>query len=315
MKRIQFIWVAALIGLLTGTLTPGSALAELRVVSTLTDLGRIAEEVGGQDVDVKILCPGPTDPHFLAAKPSLAQKLKKADLLIYNGLELEVGWLPQLISKSRNPRVRPGSRGELDCSRAVENILEKPVGTVDRSKGDVHPMGNPHYTLDPRNAAAIGMVMADRMAELDPDNAKNYFRRADAFAAAVEERMTEWRLKIQTVADVPLIIYHRHWTYLLDWTGLEAMGEIEHRPGIQPSPRHVHAVIERARQLDSVTIVCAQWDHLEIAEEVSERIGAPLAILPGYSGALPGSENYLDFIGMLIDGIVDSSAAQTAKRS
>ena len=114
--------------------------------------------------------------------------------------------------------------------------------------------------------------------------------------------------QIQAVADVPLIIYHKHWTYLLDWTGLEDTGEIEHRPGIQPSPRHVQAVIERGRQLERVTVICAQWDHLDIAEEVADRIGAPLAILPGYSGSLPGSESYLDFIEMLIDGIVTASS-------
>jgi zinc/manganese transport system substrate-binding protein len=307
MKTTRKISLAAVAVLLAVVMNPLPAAARLKVVATLSDLGNIAEIVGGEDVEVQTLCPGPTDPHFLPAKPSLAHRLKKADLLVYNGLELEVGWLPQLISKSRNPRVRPGSEGELDCSRAIENILEKPTGTVDRSQGDVHPLGNPHYTLDPRNAVAVGHLMADRMADLDPEHAEAYRARADLFARNVEERMVDWLQRISPQAEVPLIIYHKHWTYLLDWTGLVAVGEIEHRPGIQPSPRHVHEIIKQGRRLDRAIVVCAQWDRLEVCKEVAERIAAPLAVLPGYSGALPGSEGYLEFIEMMVSGLENAA--------
>ena len=281
----------------------GPAVAKLRVVTTLSDLARIAEAVGGQDVEVEALCPGGRDPHFLPAKPSLARRLARADLLCYNGLELEIGWLPQLIDKARNPRVRPGQPGDLDCSRALEHILEVPQGTVDRGQGDVHPLGNPHYTVDPRNAVLVGRLMAGRLAELDPVHAADYGARAESFAAEVARRLPAWRARTEPVRRLPLIIYHRNWSYLVDWLGLNVVGEIEHRPGISPSPRHVEELIQAARTRDATGVIAATWDHLDVAREVARRLDAPLAVLPGYSGATDGTEDYFAFIDRLCAGL------------
>jgi len=266
--------------------------AELRVVATLSDIGWIAERVGGDRVEVTVLCPGHQDPHYLPAKPSLSRKLGKADLLLYNGLELEVGWLPVLIDHARNGDIRPGGRGELDCSAAVEEILEKPEGKVDRSQGDIHPLGNPHYLLDPRNGAAVGGLIAERLAELDPEGAEEYRARAAEWAAEVERSIPLWKDKAAAAPACPIIVYHQHWEYLFHWLGLESIGSIEHRPGINPSPQHVEKIIERGRSRENVFLVAATWDNRKIADKAAERIGAPMAVLPGAVGAVDEAPGY-----------------------
>ncbi len=290
-------------------LTSAVARAELKVVATLSDLGWIAEQVGGDDVDVTTLCPGHQDPHYLPAKPSLTRKLKKADMLVYNGLELEVGWLPLLIKSARNRNVKAGSRGELDCSQAAEHILDVPTGQVDRSKGDIHPHGNPHYLLDPRIGVSVARLMAERMAELDPDAADRYLARAEEFAARVEARLPVWQDKVRAVADCPLIVYHQHWEYLLHWLGLENIGSIEHRPGINPSPQHVEDITRLGRRQDCVYVIAASWDNRKIANRAAERMSAPLAILPGAVGAVDEAVGYIEMFDFICDRLVAAAVA------
>jgi zinc/manganese transport system substrate-binding protein len=294
--------IAALLG--TALAWTASA-AELEVVSTLPDLGTVAEVVGGDRVTVTVLCPGDMDPHFLPAKPSLARKLGKADALIYNGLELEVGWLSLLIGKARNPDVKPGQPGEIDCSEGLSEILEVPEGEVDRSMGDIHPQGNPHYTLDPRRMVEVAAYLADRFARLDPEGAEAYRAGAADFQRRVEERLPVWRAAAAGAAERPVILYHRNWTYLANWLDLMVVGEVENRPGIAPSPRHVQDLIYQGRHLRNVLILSAHWDHHDVGEEIAERMGAALVILPGQTGAQdsPG-----DWFG-LIDTITAALAA------
>ena len=286
----------------------GQSLAELKVVTTISDLARIAEAVGGDAVKVSTLCPGPRDPHFLPAKPSLARKLAKADLLCYNGLELEIGWLPLLLDKARNPRIKPGARGDMDCSGALEHILDVPGGMVDRSMGDVHALGNPHYTLNPENAVLVARAMARRMSELDPQQKDAYTARAESFALEIAARLPLWHDQLAEARTKSIILYHQHWNYFTHWQGLDVAGEIENRPGITPSPRHVQNIIDKGRHLAGVLVIAAQWDHLEVAREVSERIGAPLAVLPGYSGAQAGTDDYFAFIDRLCLRVAEAAA-------
>ncbi len=283
--------------LMIGGATP--AQAKVKIVATLTDLGSVARYVGGDDVEVTVLCPGEMDPHFLPAKPSLARKLAKADMLIYNGLELEVGWLPQLINKARNPDIKPGSAGDVDCSLVITDLLEVPGPNVDRSEGDVHPLGNPHYTLDPRRMVQVAVYLAERLGRIDGARAEAYRERAMTFASDVEDRMPQWQAQTAVARQTPVIIYHRTWSYLVEWLGLEVVGEIEHRPGISPSPRHVQELIERGRQLDPLLVVAASWDHRHIAAEVAERTGAPLVVLPAQAGAVEGAADYFGLLDMI----------------
>ena len=290
-------------------LAPAVASAELKVVATLSDLGWIAERVGGEDVKVSVLCPGHQDPHYLPAKPSLTRKLRKADLLVYNGLELEVGWLPLLIKTARNNKVKAGARGELDCSLAVENVLDKPTGPVDRAQGDIHPNGNPHYLLDPRLGVAVGRLIAERMAELDPGAADRYRARAEAFADEIEARLPAWEESVRAATSCPVIVYHQHWEYLLHWLGLENIGSIEHRPGISPSPQHVEEIIDLGRLQSCVYVIAAAWDNRKIAERAAERMGAPMALLPGALGGVEESTDYFTHFDVICARLAEAAAA------
>ncbi len=292
MKRIALLAVAVFA--IVANAVP--AMAKVKVVATISDLGSLVQIVGGDDVEVTVLCPGEMDPHFLPAKPSLARKLGQADMLIYNGLELEVGWLPLLIRKARNPSIKPGTKGDVDCSAAVTELLEVPGANVDRSEGDVHPMGNPHYTLDPRRAVLVAHYLAERLGRIDAAHAAEYEERAEAFAQDVAARSVVWKAQTATTAERPVIIYHRTWAYLVDFLQLDVVGEIEHRPGISPSPRHVQELIERARQMDQLLVVSATWDHHHVSTEVAQRAGGVAVVLPAQAGAGGGTGNYLDLI-------------------
>ena len=299
MKFRILIIVAAL-------LVAGSAAAEkpLKVVCTLTDLAWLAEQVGGADVEVLALCPGEYDPHFLPAKPSLARRLGKADLLCYSGLELESGWLPVLLDKARNRKLRPGEPGELDCSRAVARILEIPTGTVSRAQGDVHPQGNPHYLLDPRNGVMVAGLMAETMARLRPEAADRFQRRADDLAVELENRIAVWEARTASLQGRPLVQYHQQWEYLIDWLGLEILGDVEHRPGIAPSPRHVSELVAQAKKAKVELLLAAPWNHLDAAGRAADRMSARLTVLPPAVGSLPETSSYVAMFDRIIDDLL-----------
>jgi len=247
-----------------------------------------------------VLCPGEYDPHFLPAKPSLARKLGKADLLCYSGLELEIGWLPLLIDKARNPRVRPGQLGELDCSLALVHILEVPAGAVSRAQGDVHPQGNPHYLLDPRNGILVARFMAERLAQLRPESADAFDRRAEQLAEELERRVTAWYAQAEVVRAQPLVHYTKQWEYLADWLGLDLLGAVEHRPGISPSPRHVDELVARSRAAGVRELIAAPWNHLDMARKAAERMDAVLVILPAAVGSVDGVAGYPEMFDVIL---------------
>ncbi len=294
---------------------PAPAPAALKVVATLSDLGRVVEAVGGDDVEVTVLCPSDRDPHYLPAKPSLARKVGKADLLVYNGLELEIAWLPLLIEKARNPRVGLGSDGLLDCSEAVDTVLEVPAGGIDRGQGDIHPEGNPHYTLDPRRMAAVAHLVAHRLGLLDPDGAAAYAERAAAFAALMAANDARWRETAAAAAGLPVVIYRKHWEYLADWLGLEIVGEIEHRPGIAPSPRHIQQMIDLAEARGGVIVLGAAWDHPDALRDVARRMRSPLIQPPGHCGDAPGAAGYVAFLDEVSAALAGAAAELEERRS
>ncbi|MBE0566170.1 MAG: zinc ABC transporter substrate-binding protein [Krumholzibacteria bacterium] len=299
MKTILTLTLATVLGAVT------IAGAEpLQVVCTLTDLGWLAEQVGGEDAEVAVLCPGEYDPHFLPARPSLARALGKADLLCYNGLDLEVGWLPVLLDKARNPRVRDGQPGCLDCSLALATVLEVPSGPVSRSQGDVHPQGNPHYLLDPRNGVRVAALMAERLGELRPEAAGRFRQRAADLAAALEPRIAAWHAAAEPVRAHPLVHYSKQWEYLADWLGLQLLGAVEHRPGISPSPRHVDELTGRARAAGVTELVAAPWNHLDAAAKAAERMGAALVVLPAAVGSQPGADGYPEMFEVIVARLV-----------
>ena len=230
-------------------LWPLSAAASLRVVATAPDLAALAAEIGGPDTRVDALSLPTQDPHFVDARPNQALALSRADLLLAVGLELEVGWLPVLQQGARNPDILFGAPGYLDCSQFVQR-LEVPIAAVDRSQGDIHPGGNPHYLHDPRAARAVVFGIAEKMAALDPASAALYRARAQDLATRLGALVEQWEQRLQALRGAPVIVYHRSWSYLVNWLGLTVVAEIEPRPGgaAQPWPRRPgHPDRQRAR--------------------------------------------------------------------
>jgi len=276
---------------------------ELYVVTTLPCLADLTENIGGDHVDVYSITKGVQDPHFIDAKPSYMVKLNKADLLIYSGLELEIGWLPLLIQGARNNNVNVGSRGNLNASIAIdeENILEKPRGEVDRSMGDVHPSGNPHYMFNPYNTQKIAELITNRLIELDPDNKKDYINKLDIFQNKLKAKITEFEDIFSLFNNLEVVCYHNHWSYLLDWLKIKPIGYIELRPGIPPTPRHKMEIIKLMKDKNIKVVIISSWKEPTKAEEVAEAVNAQLVVLPGEVNAMDDTENYFVMMEYIIN--------------
>ena len=260
--------------------TSASAAAKLRVVATTPSLAAVARSVGGSDVKVKTLALHTQDPHWVDARPHLALELAKADLLLAVGLDLEIGWLPTLQTGSRNGDIQTGARGFLDCSTLV-SVLGKPTGKVDRSMGDLHPGGDPHYMLDPRRAARVAWGIAKRMAELDPDNAKAYRKRGKKLVKALKKKRKSWEKALAGAKGKRVVAYHRSLMYLADWLGLDVVIHLEPRPGISPNPRHVAHVMSVAKDKDAVAILQESWWPQKTSKLVAKKVGAKVVRIPG----------------------------------
>lgn len=260
-----------LLGLLCST-----AFAKLTVVATLPWVASIAQAIGKDKLEIVTLVKPNQDPHMIEAKPSMILSARKADILMYNGLDLEIGYLPVLIESSRNPKIQPGRLGNFDCSRFV-SVIEKPAA-VDRSLGDVHPLGNPHYHLSPNNIGAIAYGMAKSLSELDPANAPFYLGNASAFRTQLQQKLREWQA-------VPLfgkrfIAYHRFFEYLASEFGFSLIGYIEAKPGIPPSAGHMQQLIDLSRQTKPHAILTTAYHGRKQTDALSSRTGLPVIVVP-----------------------------------
>ncbi len=274
-------------------LAPTVALADLTVVATLPDLAALAHAVGGDDVEVTALAPPNQDPHYVDPRPNLILPLNRADLLIVNGLELEVGWLPPLQVAARNGRIQTGGPGYFDASTVVRR-MDVPTGKVDRAMGDVHPGGNPHFLYDPRQARVIVGALATHMARLDPDNAADYARRAAALdeqLAATAERHAA-RFAALPAEKRRVITYHASLTYLFDWLGIEAAQTVEPRPGIPPTPAHTARVLSTMKAHDVRLVVQESYYPRKTSATLARLVGGAVTVLPG-STRFDEGEGYL----------------------
>ena len=282
---------------------PAGARAAVHVVTTVEGLAALAREVGGERVSVESLSRGVADPHFVDANPMLAVKLRNADLLVDVGLELEIGWLPPLVNQSRNPDIQPGGKKRLTAASAVK-VLDVPAGPVDRSMGDLHPQGNPHFLNDPRRGVEVAAAIAARLAELDPPGAAAYRANLDAFRKRTEEEIAGWNRRLAPFKGRKIFTQHRTFTYFLDWSGLVAAGEMEPRPGVPPPPSHLAELVELARQQNVKEIVVENYYDTKSAEVVSRHSGAKVVQIPGDVGGDPGARTYRDYIDEIVSRIV-----------
>lgn len=293
-------WIALL---LLGWVVAGPAHArDMRIVTTVPSVAALADAVAGEHGKVTCLSVHTQDPHFVDARPHLVLELSKADLLVLTGLELEMGWLPTLLTGSRNGGIQPGSPGYLDGSQYV-TVLQVPTGTIDRSMGDIHPGGNPHYHPDPRAARQLVPAIADRLATLDPEHADTYQANATAFLSELDTAMARWATEAAPLKGVPVIDFHRSWPYLEDWLGFEIVADIEPKPGIPPTPKHVLHVVQLAAQRDVKLVIQESWFPTNVAQTVAAKAGAKLVVLDAQAD-WQGGQSYVEHVDGLVTALV-----------
>lgn len=272
---------------------PIAAASRLRVVTSTEDLAAIAREVGGDVVEVEALARGYQDPHFVEAKPSHLVRLKRADLFVQVGLELEVAWAPPLLQNARNPGILPGRPGFLDVSGGCE-ILQKPSGPVDRSQGDVHPLGNPHYWTDPENGRAIARSLAGKLSELLPERAGELDANLKRFEEFLDRKMAEWAKLAAPLRGVKVVTYHNSWPNFSKRFGLEVVNFVEPRPGIPPSPSHIRSLIAKMRAERIPLILMETYWDAKIPKKIAQESGAALVVFPASVGGKPHLHTYFD---------------------
>ena len=292
-----------MIALLVALSTPVSA-ATLTIVTTTPDLAAIAREVGSPLVDVTSLASGLQDPHFVDPRPSFLVKLNRADLLIEGGLDLEVGWLPVLIESARNPRLRLGDPGRLDASRGIR-VLGVPEGPVDRSLGDIHGKGNPHFLVDPVNGAIVAETIADRLCNLDPGGCATYRANAKAFRGRIETALVKWMKMMAPYQGVKIVVYHDSWPYFTGRFGLHVVGFVEPKPGVPPPPSHVAELSDLIKREQVKVIVMEPYHERSIPDLLARQTGARVLVLAPTVGGTPGTDDYLN--------LFDTDVAQVAE--
>ncbi len=271
---------------------------KLNVVTTTPTFASIAESVGGEHVSVTSIGSGDEDPHFIQAKPSYMMKARKADLWICVGMELEIGYEGLILQGSRNPRIQKNTPGHLDASEGIMK-LEVPTGKIDRSMGDVHPLGNPHYWLDPYNGKIIAKNICQRLKLLDPEHAGDYDRNLAAFDSKLDNAMAGWVAKLKPFEHSKIVIYHRSWPYFANRFNLDVVAELEPKPGIPPGPGHILEVINIMKSEKAGVILMEPFYNRDDAEAVAKKTGAKVVVVPNAV-----NEQVKDYIAML-DNVVN----------
>ena len=284
--RIHSRGLLALAALIIAALAfpTASEAKKLNVVTSTTDMAALAQEVGGDKITVEALAKGYQDPHFVEAKPSFLLKLRNADLLILVGLQLEIGWLPPLITQCGNARIQVGAPGYLDASQFAE-ILDLPTGQVTRAMGDVHPLGNPHYWLDPNNGRRIARGIAQKLGEMDPADSQYFQQRFQDFDRRLTDAEKNWDAEMAPYRGRKLVAYHTSWSNFAKHFGLQVVGYIEPRPGIPPTPGHTIEIIQLMKRDNVKLVVVEPYFDLKTPNSIGSATGAKvIVLLPSVGG-------------------------------
>src|SRR6058998_2276985 len=275
-----------------------SAHAKLNVVATLPDFGSLAREIGGDKINLVVLAKPTEDPHFVDARPSFVVSLRNADVLIDGGAELEIGWLPPLLQNARNPKIEIGKPGRIQASQGI-HLMNVPTN-VTRAAGDVHALGNPHFTVDPIIAKTIAQHIAQSFSALDPGNAATYDANYKKFEAAINAKLQEWGATMLPFKAQHVAAYHDSWPYFGHRFGLEIDIFLEPKPGIPPSPSHLAEVIAQMKAQKIKAIIVEPYHDRKIAERVASATGAKVVDFAQYPGALPDTDSYVKLIDTLV---------------
>jgi zinc/manganese transport system substrate-binding protein len=286
--------------------------AQIRIVTTTEDLASVVVEIGGDKVTVESIAKGYQNPHFVEAKPSFILKLNKADLLVLVGRELEVSWLPPLITQSRNPKIQPGNPGYLDASLNVK-ILEIPTGAITRAMGDVHPLGNPHYWLDPENGRRIAKTVQGKLAQLAPADAAYFAQRYTEFDRKLADGEKRWKAALAPYKGLKIVTYHRSWPNFAEAFGLDVVGYVEPKPGIPPSPAHTLALIEEMKRQNIKIILVEPYFDLKTPNAIARDTGARVLVMPPSVGGVKGATSYIQLFDYDVKLLVDA-AKETGPR-
>jgi len=264
---------------------------KLNVVTTLTDLASLTQEGGGDKVDVQALAKGYQDPHFVEPKPSFLLQLRNADLLVLVGLDLEIGWLPPLITQSGNGRIQPGGQGYLDASQFAE-ILEIPQGNVTRAEGDVHPLGNPHYWLDPNNGRRMAKGIANKLSEMDPPDQAYFQQREQDFEKRLQEADKKWLALMAPYRGRKVVTYHRSWPNFARHFNLDVIGYIEPRPGIPPTPSHTIELVNQMKREGVKLQLIEPYFDLKTPNSIASMVNGKVVVLMPSVGGKPEITDY-----------------------
>jgi zinc/manganese transport system substrate-binding protein len=288
-----------------------SAQGKRNVITTTEDLAAIAREVGGDRITVESIARGYQDPHFVEAKPSFILKLQKADLLIAVGRELESGWLPPLVTQSRNRKIQPGAEGYLDAS-ARARILDIPTGQVTRAMGDVHPQGNPHYWLDPENGKSIAGEIAEKLSRLQPNDRAYFDQRAKDFSARIDAAGKRWSAMMAPFKGTKVVTYHRSFSNFAERFGLDVIGYVEPRPGSPPTPQHTLDLMTEMKRQNVKLVLVEPYFDLKTPNAIGRDTGAQVLVMPPSVGGVKEASDYVKLfdydINLLIEALKKAGA-------
>jgi zinc/manganese transport system substrate-binding protein len=284
--------------------TPAS---KLNVVTTTPDLGALAREIGGDRVEVKTLAKPTEDPHFVDAKPSHIVTLNRADVLVEGGAELEQGWMPPLLDNARNSKIAAGAPGRVTASTGIR-MLEVP-STLDRSRGDVHALGNPHFLIDPKNAEIVATNIAEHLTQVDPAGAATYAANLKKFKADVEAKTVEWEKMMAPFKGAKIVTYHNDFVYFADRFGLQVIGTLEPKPGIAPSPAHLAEVIAAMKSQGGHVVLVQPYQNRKTAETVARQTSGAVLDVSQQPGALKNTDTYVAMMDNLVTTVANGLKA------
>lgn len=275
----------------------------LNLVTTTTDLKSVVEFIGKNHVKVFSLGDGDQNYHFLSAKPSYMVKAKKADLFVRVGLDLEIGYEPLILEGARNPDIRVGRVGHLDASEGIK-LLDIPF-RVDRSMGDIHAQGNPHYWLDPLNMKIVASNIADRLSDLSPEHKSVFAQNLKDFNVRIDQKMIEWKKALSSYSGEKLITYHKTWKYFAERFGFEIIGELEPKPGVPPSPAHLKNIVNMVKESKVKIILNENIYREDAAQYVAEKTGVIVVNAPISVGGVKGADDYFSLMDIIIKDVAE----------
>ena len=282
--------------------------AKIRVVTTLTDLADLTRNVGSDQVEVFSLATGIEDTHGVPMKPSFVPVLNRADLVVLVGFDCEHAFLPALLEASKNPRIQKGKPGYVDCSQGVTPV-DVPKST-DHSEGDVHPYGNPHYLLDPVLAKTAVQNIYKALVTVAPQYEADFTHNRDAYLAKLDAKIAEWKKEAAPLKGAKFVSYHEHWPYFAERFGLDYIGTIELKPGIDPTPRHIEELITEMKT-DHVPIVVREPQFPEkVPALIAQQTGATLVKLPIMPGGVPHTDTYIEMMDYIVHTMVEAAQKQ-----